>query len=109
MQVGGPDGESGLTLQLRAVPKALRMLRSEWAPRAYVVSFKLETDETLIASKAVAALRKYGVHCVVANELTTRRDKARPACALLPSSLSPPQPLSSHLPFHLNSYEGQAD
>jgi phosphopantothenate-cysteine ligase len=39
-------------------------LRSEWAPRAYIISFKLETDAALLQSKAQKALQRYGVHAV---------------------------------------------
>ena len=38
------------------------------------MSFKLETDPGLLRLKAEGALRRYGVHAVVANELGTRRD-----------------------------------
>lgn len=50
------------------------MLTSQWAPRAYTVSFKLETDESILISKARAAIEKYKVDAVVANVLQTRRD-----------------------------------
>jgi hypothetical protein len=40
-------------------------LCKEWAPDAFVVSFKLETDEDLLIPKAVGALNTYGVHAVV--------------------------------------------
>lgn len=63
-----------LNLRLHQVPKALHTLRTSWAPDAMVVSFKLETDPTLIARKAGEALRKYHVHMVVANILETRKD-----------------------------------
>jgi phosphopantothenate---cysteine ligase (ATP) len=39
-----------------------------------IVSFKLETDIDMLAGKAAAALRRYGVHLVVANQLETRKD-----------------------------------
>jgi len=53
----------------------LGLLRKDWAPLAYHVSFKLETNEEILAFKAVGALRKYDMHCVVANELHSRRDR----------------------------------
>jgi hypothetical protein len=37
----------------------------DWAPDAFVVSFKLETDERLLLTKAANALELYGVHAVV--------------------------------------------
>ena len=39
-----------------------------------MVSFKLETDTTILFDKATAALRNYGVHLVVANLLHNREN-----------------------------------
>lgn len=64
-----------LNLQLQQVPKCLGLLRNEWAPDAFHVSFKLETDEELLLKKAKAAITNYGMHCVVANELHTRTER----------------------------------
>ncbi|XP_014468487.1 PREDICTED: phosphopantothenate--cysteine ligase isoform X2 [Dinoponera quadriceps] len=47
------------TIQLQLVPKILVPLVSLWVPQAFVVSFKLETDETVLISKARTALNKY--------------------------------------------------
>lgn len=47
------------TISLQLVPKILAPLVSLWIPQAFVVSFKLETDETLLISKARNALNKY--------------------------------------------------
>mmetsp|Transcript_10404 Transcript_10404/g.12188 ORF Transcript_10404/g.12188 Transcript_10404/m.12188 type:complete len:434 (-) Transcript_10404:243-1544(-) len=69
------DDDQGLDLHLEPTPKMLGALRKEWAPSAFHVSFKLETNEDLLSFKAVGALRKYDMHCVVANELTTRKDR----------------------------------
>ncbi|KAH9628097.1 hypothetical protein HF086_018313 [Spodoptera exigua] len=46
-------------IQLHLVPKMLAPLVNLWVPEAYVVSFKLETDENLLIPKARAALEKY--------------------------------------------------
>ena len=43
-----------------------------WAKDGYFVSFKLETDLDLLIKKARAAIEKYNVDLVVANELHTR-------------------------------------
>lgn len=64
-----------LAMQLAAVPKMIKVLKENWAPSAFYVSFKLETDQTILIQKAKAAHDKYGVHAVVANELSTRRTK----------------------------------
>ena len=70
---GSGEGGEGLELHLTKVPKMLGSLRREWAPEAFVVSFKLETSAPLLRSKARRALEEYGVHCVVANLLETRK------------------------------------
>merc|ERR1712224_1100939 len=40
-----------------------------WAPRAFVVSFKLETNRAILLAKAAGALAKYDVDVVCANLL----------------------------------------
>ncbi|KAG1656889.1 hypothetical protein FOA52_000683 [Chlamydomonas sp. UWO 241] len=63
-----------LTLQLTKVPKMLGELTHSWAPRAMFISFKLETDQSILIGKASGALSNYAVHAVVANILHTRKD-----------------------------------
>lgn len=62
-------------IQLQLVPKMLAPLVNLWVPTAYVVSFKLETDENLLIPKARSALEKYKHKMVVANQLQTRRHR----------------------------------
>lgn len=62
-------------IQLQLVPKMLAPLVSLWVPAAYVVSFKLETDEGLLVPKARLALDKYKHRMVVANLLQNRRHR----------------------------------
>ena len=50
----------------------LRPLVAQWCPRAFVVSFKLETDPGMLEPKARRALDDYGHRLVVANMLQTR-------------------------------------
>ena len=85
---GGGGGDSGggaaggLTLQLRPVPKVLGSIKraggtdgfadgddAAWAPSAFVVSFKLETNRAILIAKASGAIAKYGVDVVCANLL----------------------------------------
>lgn len=66
------DNNDGLTLQLHNVPKMLGLLRKQWIPDAFVVSFKLETDETILRQKSERAVQKYGSHLVIGNILQTR-------------------------------------
>ncbi|EFN88124.1 phosphopantothenate--cysteine ligase [Harpegnathos saltator] len=63
------------TIQLQLVPKILAPLVSLWVPQAFVVSFKLETDETLLITKARKALNKYHHNLVIANVLQTRKQQ----------------------------------
>jgi hypothetical protein len=53
------SGSGAPVIQLHLVPKMLAPLVNLWVPEAYVVSFKLETDENLLIPKARAALDKY--------------------------------------------------
>ncbi|CAK9173968.1 unnamed protein product [Ilex paraguariensis] len=64
-----------LDMRLVQVPKMLSLLRKEWSPMAFCVSFKLETDKEILLEKADMALRKYKMHAVVANELLTRKEE----------------------------------
>jgi len=63
------------TISLQLVPKILAPLVSLWVPKAFVVSFKLETDENLLISKARTALNKYHHNLVIANMLQTRKQQ----------------------------------
>lgn len=53
------SGEGAPTISLQLVPKMLAPLVSLWVPHAFVVSFKLETDENLLIPKARDSLNKY--------------------------------------------------
>ncbi|KAL0271076.1 UNVERIFIED_CONTAM: hypothetical protein PYX00_008293 [Menopon gallinae] len=67
------EGPLNITLQL--VPKILKPLVSTWVPKAFIVSFKLETDESLLISKAKDALKTYNHNLVIGNILNTRKYK----------------------------------
>lgn len=106
------QSSSGLTLELDQVPKVLGKLCKEWAPQSFIVSFKLETDETIVQSKAKGAIEKYGVHLVIANLLQTRRDVCfcvspvichNPAVVEVPSDNS-----SSTAHYHIATISRQA-
>jgi phosphopantothenate---cysteine ligase (ATP) len=64
---------SSLIIDLDPVPKFLKQLVDAWAPDAMIVSFKLETDPSLLVKKAQYALDKYSHHLVIGNLLTTRK------------------------------------
>ena len=67
------SGHGAPTISLQLVPKMLAPLASLWVPRAFVVSFKLETDENLLIAKSRESLNKYKHKLVIANNLQTRK------------------------------------
>jgi phosphopantothenate-cysteine ligase len=81
------SADGSLTLQLSPVPKAMGLLRSTWAPDAFVCSFKLETDKEILRTKAERAVQKYGCHMVIGNLLHTRHDQV---WVLAPSQIDAP-------------------
>ncbi|CAH0394842.1 unnamed protein product [Bemisia tabaci] len=62
-----------LQVSFNLVPKMLEPLVSLWVPDAFVVSFKLETDESILISKARGALEKYSHKLVIGNLLHSRK------------------------------------
>lgn len=75
------SGGDGLTLQLSNVPKILLLVHDEWlhrsAPEAeqpFIVTFKLETSETAMRTKAIKNLHTYHCDVVVANMLQSYKD-----------------------------------
>lgn len=80
---GGSNGEdtaqvrsdNTLALILHPVPKVIPSLRKAWCPNAFVVSFKLETDPSILLQKSALAMKTNDVHMVIGNELATRYEK----------------------------------
>ena len=83
---GGGEGERGagdsrstrttakkLVIDLDPVPKLLKRLVDGWAPDGMIVSFKLETDPSVLISKSQIALERYSHHLVIGNLLSTRK------------------------------------
>lgn len=68
-----PSGK--LVVDLEQVPKFLRRLVDSWAPQAMIVSFKLETDSSLLIKKASEALKRYQHQLVIGNLLQTRKNQ----------------------------------
>ncbi|KAF8924296.1 phosphopantothenate-cysteine ligase [Dissophora ornata] len=67
------SGDGLLNLSMDQVPKVLKPLVNDWTPKAFIVSFKLETDEELLPLKSRQALKRYGHQIVIGNILTTRK------------------------------------
>ena len=61
-----------LIIDLDPVPKFLKQLVERWVPHAMIISFKLETDPSILISKARTALDRYSHHLVIGNVLATR-------------------------------------
>lgn len=68
---------NGLTIRLNNVPKLLRKIVDEWAPKGFVISFKLETDEAILDSKVEKSFADYRIHLVVGNLLQSYKDVIR--------------------------------
>ncbi|KAL8717077.1 MAG: hypothetical protein Q9225_005644 [Loekoesia sp. 1 TL-2023] len=62
-----------LIIDLDPVPKLLRNLVDGWAPEGMIVSFKLETDPSILVLKSKKALERYSHHLVIGNLLSTRK------------------------------------
>ncbi|NXQ31716.1 PPCS ligase, partial [Alaudala cheleensis] len=67
------SSEGPLQITMKMVPKMLSPLVRDWAPEAFVISFKLETDPQILLDKSRQALEKYRHQVVVANVLESRR------------------------------------
>ncbi|KAI9819284.1 MAG: hypothetical protein M1827_007441 [Pycnora praestabilis] len=62
-----------LIVDLDPVPKFLKQLVDGWAPEGMIISFKLETDPSILVHKAQQALNRYSHHLVIGNLLSTRK------------------------------------
>lgn len=58
---------------MKMVPKMLSPLVKDWAPKAFIISFKLETNPSIIIDRARNALEMYQHQVVVANILESQR------------------------------------
>ncbi|XP_034143431.1 phosphopantothenate--cysteine ligase [Esox lucius] len=67
------SSDGPLQISMKMVPKMLSPLVKDWAPQAFVISFKLETDPSILLERARRALDTYRHQVVVANILDTRR------------------------------------
>ncbi|ODQ65788.1 putative phosphopantothenoylcysteine synthetase [Nadsonia fulvescens var. elongata DSM 6958] len=72
-KIQSQGGGSKLEIDLDPVPKFLKRLVESWAPGAMIVSFKLETDKSILLDKARGALERYSHQLVIGNLLQTRK------------------------------------
>ncbi|KAF8426052.1 DNA/pantothenate metabolism flavoprotein [Tirmania nivea] len=68
-----PGARQKLVIDLDPVPKFLKKLVEAWAPDAMIISFKLETDPSLLLYKCRQSLDRYSHHLVIGNLLSTRK------------------------------------
>jgi len=68
-----PGSGKKLVIDLDPVPKFLKRLVESWAPEGMIVSFKLETDPSILIKKCRMALKRYRHHLVIGNLLQTRK------------------------------------
>lgn len=66
-------------IALRLVPKVLKAITHIWAPKAFIISFKLETDNSILEKKSRDALAKYK-HQVRKNFIVTVLPERRQIC-----------------------------
>ena len=69
------ERHSGLNLDLLPVPKMLGVLTKVWAPKSFVVSFKLETQQELLHDKVLGSFSSYGQQVIIGNLLSSHKDK----------------------------------
>jgi len=81
-----------LDLHLKPTPKLLPVIRHVYAPDLFYVSFKLETDSSILAYKSINAIASYQMHAVVANELHSRKHHVT---VFVPGSMVPTTSSSS--------------
>ncbi|GAA6000431.1 hypothetical protein JCM10207_008008 [Rhodosporidiobolus poonsookiae] len=67
------SGKGSLVIEMDQVPKVIKTMVDEWSNSGFVVSFKLETDSSILIPKARAALLRYGHQVVIGNLLDTRK------------------------------------
>ena len=71
--LSGTGQSNKLVINLDPVPKFLKSLVDGWAPEGMIISFKLETDPSLLISKSQQALARYSHHLVIGNLLSSRK------------------------------------
>lgn len=70
-----PSNTGPLNISLQLVPKMLVPIVDDLVPKAFVISFKLETDPDVLLDKAIGALKKYNHKLVIGNLLSNYRKR----------------------------------
>ena len=66
------SNDSELTIQLYPIKKEIYKIKTEWNQKAFLISFKLETDKNILFQKVNKAIIKTKSDLVIANLLQTR-------------------------------------
>ena len=72
-----PSGQDELIIRLKPVPKLLGAIKGDYTPEAFVVSFKLETDEKVLQDKCLHSGQKYQQDVIIGNLLHTRANQVQ--------------------------------
>jgi phosphopantothenate-cysteine ligase len=71
------SGQNELIISLIPVPKLLGFIKSEYAPKAFVVSFKFETNGKILADKCLQSTEIYNQDIIIGNIVKTRTNQVR--------------------------------
>jgi len=63
------------TIQLECVPKMISSIKSDWCPETFLVTFKLETDDSILQKKVGVHLNNYGANLVIGNILDKHKNQ----------------------------------
>ncbi|KAF2072187.1 hypothetical protein CYY_006507 [Polysphondylium violaceum] len=89
------SNNQSLTVTLDPVPKLIKYVVSTWAPHAFTVTFKLETDENILGSKCLMSLNNYKHQLVIGNLLSSYKD-----CVVFHTPNKAPQTICRKEPIH---------
>lgn len=71
------SGQDELIIRLKPVPKVLGLIKKQFAPDAFLVSFKLETDEQILEEKCRKSAENYHQDVIIGNILQTRQSQVK--------------------------------
>ncbi|KYR02950.1 phosphopantothenatecysteine ligase [Tieghemostelium lacteum] len=91
----------GLTISLDPVPKTIGFIVHLWAPKSFITTFKLETDDELLKTKSMQSLSNYGHQLVIANLLSNYRDRVIFYSPLLKDPLVILRETNDHQPIEI--------
>jgi len=69
------SSDGPLKIELDVVPKIIPLLKKKWFPKGMLITFKLETDISILTKKMNIHLCNYNVDLVIGNILGKHRDQ----------------------------------